>query len=480
MPATISVPIASCTAPDMSGWRHTATDAPQLIESLLRFRNELLQRHSVEDIIVLGMGGSALGARIFVNQYASLLQQVDVRIRIVDTTEPDTIREILRDFNVRAGLVIVASKSGSTIEPLCLKQIFFQHVKNVLGSVRAAAARFICISDEDTSLTHLARQQQWRGIIVSPENVGGRFSVMTAFGLAPLVLAGIYPADLLESARTMQERCLNGHDCPAQALADSLYQNYLDGRDKLVIGYTDQTTQSFARWLEQLIAESLGKEGTGLIPLPMSAYRASKLQTMGLTDVQSISIVPATPAVLGAELMRWMFAIEHLAQFFAVNPFNQPNVEASKQRTRDILNQICQLSSTSPRQITLQALLSDNRIMDSYHLPNLLASDSYIVLMSWAPETPQNRAALERLAANIEARYRRPATIAVGPHYLHASGQLYKGGPDTGVYILLAQNSKSDLAVPGAAYSLGQLHSADLAGEIDVMSALGRPLVRLS
>ncbi|MCL2680435.1 MAG: hypothetical protein FWF11_03030 [Coriobacteriia bacterium] len=465
----------STQSAQMTGWRSSATDAPYLVAHLQRFRAQILRDYPLRDIIVLGMGGSALGARVMIDQHAAQLQQLGVRIRIVDTTEPSTIIAILNDFDAQRGLVIAASKSGSTIEPLCLMQVFFQHLSQVLGSPTAAAQHFVSISDEDTALTRLARAQNWRGALVSPADVGGRFSVMTAFGLAPLVLAGVDISEVLPSAADMQKRCLSDERCPAWQLATSLYQNYAEGRDKLLISYSDQATESFARWLEQLIAESLGKEGKGLIPLPMTGVRADKLQYRGLSDLQSITCAPRTAAALGAELIRWMFAVEHLAHYLQVDPFDQPNVEAVKTATRRALD-----ITTAGYPGGLKEFSRDSRIACAHQLPDLVQQESYLVLMSWAPETPENLAALEQLAADLEECYQRPAVIAAGPHYLHASGQLYKGGPDSGIYLLLSQETEGDLPIPGAPYSLRQLYHAAFAGDLDVMLTRGRPLVRMN
>jgi len=466
-------------ADDMTGWRTTASDASRLVERLLQLRAEIEQEYPIRDIIVLGVGGSALGAQVLTDQYALDLQHRGVRVRVIDTTEPDTIIAALSTFNAAAGLVIVASKSGGTVEPRSLEQVFFQHLCQVLGSAKAAAGHFISVSDEGTALTNLAKEQRWRGVIISPRNVGGRYSVMTAFGLAPLVLAGVAPNDLLASAQEMQQRCLEDEDCPAWQLSQSLYQNYCEGRDKLIISHNDPATESFARWLEQLLAESLGKEGNGLIPLPMNAGRANKLQYQGLQDVQSMSLAPMASSTLGAELVRWMFATEHLAQYLDVNPFDQPNVEAVKRSTQRALSGNSRILASSG----FGVLLADSRIKQVQDLSELVTTvndgASYIVLMSWAPETTQNNAALEHLAASLEAHYQRPVVIAVGPHYLHASGQLYKGGPNSGIYILVTQDSSGDLVIPGAAHTLRQLYYAAFAADIDVMMAQERLLVKL-
>jgi len=489
----------------MTGWKQSAEHAPLLIKNLECLRAEILQEYPIKDILVLGMGGSALGTRALKDLYSQDLEDAGVRLRVVDTTEPRSIKAILQDFDVATGLVFVSSKSGGTIEPLCLGQIFFKHASDTLGSTEAAAAHFISISDEGTPLTKLAEEQKWRGIINTPKNVGGRFSVLSAFGLAPLVLAGIDTSELIKAAHDIQCKCdppapesddsPAGKDpnsdshaeepCPADHLADSLYQNMCDGRNKLIISH-DTGAESFARWLEQLIAESLGKDGKGLIPLPMSTRRANKLLSYGGTDIQGISFSKMTVADVGKNLQRWMFAIEKIAHHLQLDPYDQPNVEAVKLATSKALDRSSGEASTDSscsaatgNSLSLRNHLNDPRMKKSEQLPELIEPRSFVVLQSWAPMTAENSEKLENFAADFEQRHKRPVVIAEGPHYLHASGQLYKGGPEGGIYILLIQETAEDLSIPGENYSLKQLYCAAAIGDYEVMLSLGKPLIKL-
>ncbi|MCL2746458.1 MAG: hypothetical protein FWE48_05165 [Coriobacteriia bacterium] len=475
MPQVSQPPYGFAAQSPMTGWKHSATNAPLLINNLQRLQEEIAQEFPVRDIVVLGMGGSALGVRIFLDLYKQELKNLGVRVRVVDTTEPSSVRAILNDFDAAAGLVIVSSKSGGTIEPLCLSQIFFKYMSLTLGSDLAAAAHFISISDENTVLSKRADVQGWRGIINTPPNVGGRFSVLTAFGLAPLVLAGIDPKVVVESAQDMQFLCLDTETaCPATQLADSIFQNLRDGRDKFIIGY-DEQSESFARWLEQLVAESLGKQGKGLIPLPMPMERANRILALGHPDIQNIALAGLRPDVVGGDLLRWMFAIEKLATYLHLDPFDQPNVEAVKQSTRSSMNGCTEKSLND----YLEQLLNANRIASIDHMPNLVGPQSFIVLIAWTPEGDQARSSLEALAADFEVHYKRPVVVAEGPHYLHASGQLYKGGPNSGVFVTITQETTSDITIPETNYSLRQLYRATFNGDIEVMLSLGRKIVKL-
>ena len=468
------------SAPPLIGWKRSASDAPTLIKNLQRLRSEICQEYPIRDIIVLGMGGSALGVRVFADLYNHELLQLGVRLRVVDTTEPTAIQAVLRNFDVRQGLVIVSSKSGGTLEPLCLGQIFFQHLSLNLGSPGAAAAHFIAISDEGTPLSKLAQSQAWRGIINTPRNVGGRFSVLTAFGLAPLILAGVNPEEVIAAAQNMEFMCTESDLNPADRLASSIYQNLKDGRNKIIIGHDRQST-SFARWLEQLIAESLGKEGRGIVPLPMPMQRANKLLALGHSDIQNVVLANLSRRNVGEDLLRWMFAIEKLAEYLELDPFDQPNVEAVKRATHSAIqgNAAHSRSGDTFGQDRLHRVLADSRIAPLSQLPLLIGPDNFIVLMSWAPLSAQHTASLESLAAHLEERYHRPVVIAEGPHYLHASGQLYKGGPNLGVYLLLTKDIPIDMPIPRAHYSLRQLYRAALSGDLEVMLSLGKPIVRL-
>ena len=466
------------TAPALTGWKYSASDASALIGDLQRLRAEIEQEYPIRDIVVLGMGGSALGARVFADLYHFELSQLGVRLRIVDMTEPSTIQAILNDFNAAGGLVIVSSKSGSTLEPLCLGHIFFQHLSLSLGSTSAAAAHFISISDESTALSNLAAREAWRGIINTPKNVGGRFSALTAFGLAPLVLAGIDPIETIQAAQNMQLTCMQSESNPAQSLAHLIYQNLTMGRNKLIISH-DTQSESFARWLEQLIAESLGKEGKGIIPLPMPTHRANRLLALRHPDVQNIVLENLSKSRIGQDLVRWMFAIEKIAAHLQVDPFDQPNVEAVKQATRLAIQENGAGLQESFGQDRLHHLLADPRIKNRSQLPALIGSNNFIVILSWTPTSAERTAYLENLAANLEDRYLRPVVIAEGPHYLHASGQLYKGGPNLGIYLLLIEDPTVDMPIPKVHYSLRQLYRAELSGDLEVMLSLGKPIVRL-
>ena len=456
----------------MTGWKQSATSAPMVIDALVVLREEILKEHQIRDIVVVGMGGSALGARVFADFFIDDLDARGVTLRIVDTTEPSSIQAILDDFNEEQGLVIVSSKSGGTVEPICLGQIFFEHMANVFKSSQIAAQHFISISDADTPLSRLAESENWRGAIKTPQNVGGRFSVLTAFGLAPMILAGMNSSNIISAAQEMQLQCSNESSCPARRLAATLYQGMIEGRDKLIIGH-DAESESFARWLEQLIAESLGKDGKGLIPLPMPLKRANSLTG---DDLQSISLAQLTAQTVGEDLLRWMFAVEKLASYLELDPFDQPNVEAVKVATRSALTHI----ANNPNHSQLATTLDDVRFGSADDLPSLVGPNSFIVLISWAPVTIENLSALETLAGDLQDTYGRPVVIAEGPHYLHASGQLYKGGPDSGVYILLTQESEGDINIPEADYTLKQLYEASLVGDLEVMLSLKRPLIRLS
>ena len=475
----------------LTGWRHSASYAPALVENILRLRAEIAQEYAIRDIIVLGMGGSALGTRVFADAFSAELAHLGVRLRIIDTSEPSAVTAALNDFNIGAGLIIVSSKSGGTIEPLCLGQIFFDRLSEILGSKRAAAAHFIAISDADTPLSNLAKLQGWRGIINSPSNIGGRFSALTAFGLAPIVLAGINPMRMIEAAQEIQFQCTGGSACPAEQFALSIYQNMYSGHDKLIIGYVDQA-ESFARWLEQLIAESLGKQGKGLIPLPMPLHRANKMLAYGKPDVQNIALTQMSQEDFARNMVLWMFAIEKLAGYLQVNPFDQPNVEMVKQATRTALaansdlarlRQERDLDSEEDDEVFegdyLEQMFNDSRVMDASKMPDLVGANSYIALLTWAPVTEQNKLMLENLAGNFQQFYQRPVVIAEGPGYLHASGQLYKGGPNSGVFAILSQNLTDDLTISGTDYSLKQLYRASLAGDIESLLTQGRRVVKL-
>jgi transaldolase/glucose-6-phosphate isomerase len=492
----------------MTGWQTSAATAPTLVKRISLLREELVSEFILRDIVVLGIGGSALGIRMLADLYAQQLWEQGVRLRVLDTTEPRTVTNTLLDFDVAHGLVIVASKSGSSFEPISLGQLFFTHLTRFFGSTEQAAAHFLSLSDADTPLTNLAMNSRWRGIIVTPDNVGGRFSVLTAFGLAPLILAGIDVGELLASAHAMQTQCLSPgpntyasqHQSPAVNLADLLYGQLCKGRNKLLLT-CERTSYVVALWLEQLLAESLGKNGIGLIPVVTCAERTGALVASGAGDVMEITIPAPTPTLLGSEIVRWMFTVYQLGIRLGINPFDQPDVEVSKQATRRILessmahpghpsNKLLPLdfvsaakTQTAPSPVRLaysgeEAMAPANLSPELYAaLAQLLQPDSYLTLLAWTPCTPENNARLEMLAFALEQWCHRPVCIGFGPRYLHSTGQLHKGGPANGVFLFIVKLDSTDLAIPGAPYTLQQLYQAQQAGDLETLIAQGKRIL---
>ena len=458
----------------VSGWKRSASNAPAVVEQLKLIRKEIRKDFPIRDIVVLGMGGSVSAARVLASHFENELREKQVRLRIADTTEPSSVEAILRDFNSKNGIVIVSSRSGSNIEALCLGQLFTAQLKAVLGDDLVAAKHFISISEENTPLSMLAETQNWRGSITVPRDVSGRFQALTAFGLAPVVFAGINIEEILQAAEQMEFICFDGTLCPAYCIAESIHQNFLDGKDKLIISY-DEEARYFARWLEQLIAESLGKDGKGVIPLPVPRQRAEKLMQQDCPDLQSISLVDLDSKDIGGDFVRWMYAIEKLAEMLEIDPFDQPITEALKQSIRFSLRR----SSGTHGFTSLSQQLTDHRVWNAQFLPSIVGPSNYVVLKSWAPPSPENTRSLENLASSFQDYFKRPVVIAEGPGYMHSSSQMYKGGPNSGVFVMVAQESEADFAIPGAQYSLRQLYRAAFCNDLSEMLAYNRIVVKL-
>ncbi|MDR1412733.1 MAG: hypothetical protein LBJ07_02280 [Actinomycetes bacterium] len=463
---------------------NNARKAPSVVAELQALRQRVHAAFTPRDIVVLGMGGSTLAARVLSEVYTSELRHLGVRLRIIDTSEPHTVSAALDATDAADTLVLVSSKSGATVETKALCCLWFAKLRENLGSAETAATHFIALSDADSPLQQLAHREGWQAVITTPADTGGRFSALTAFGLAPLVLAGIDPGDLLKSALSMEDDCLAGLKVggdPASSLAAVIYERYRAGRDKLLL-VPPAEVPTFGLWLEQLLAESLGKDGHGIIPLPCDPLRAHNLLVAG-RDCQEF-VLPSTlsAAGMGAELVRWIFATQRLGQLMGVNPLTQPDVAAAKVNTEELL-------ARGAGEVTGSELLGSGKNLSTHELAELRGGNrprldlpprtTHLVLLVWLPETREVIAGVDALTSQLERELGVPVCVGYGPRYLHSTGQLHKGGPDTGAYLFLSETETDDfdLPLPERPYTLRQLYAAQMAGDQEVLRERDRALL---
>jgi len=466
---------------------------------------------------VLGMGGSSLAPELFSRVFgwaggvgASGAASADgLELRILDSTHPDVVRGFRSWASEQRTLFIVSSKSGTTTEPNAYQAAMAEI---------APALDFIAITDPGTPLAELARAQEFRAIVEAPPDVGGRYSALTVFGLVPAALNGVDLRALLAAARRMAEACRASDAAanPGLALGAAIAEAALAGRDKLTI-LTSPRLAAFGDWAEQLIAESTGKAGRGVVPVvgepvgepddygddrsfvfvtleadPHDELRrlASELEARG-HPVRHIGL--ADPIDLGAEFVRWEVATAAAGIVLGIDPFDQPNVQESKDATSELLEayrargalpQPMPIVSEPGLAVTADpGALGDAPVSVDGAVTRLLASTrggrDYFAILAYLPPDPAIERRLQRMRERIRGVTAAATTLGFGPRFLHSTGQLHKGGPDTGVFLQLTADPAKDLPIPGWDESFGTLVAAQALGDLASLQRRGRRAARL-
>ncbi|HLF04958.1 MAG TPA: glucose-6-phosphate isomerase, partial [Dehalococcoidia bacterium] len=389
-------------------------------------------------------------------------------------------------------LFLVSSKSGGTVETISLYQHFRGVVAQAVGEERAGR-HFVAITDPGTSLATLGHQMGFRRVFLSPADIGGRYSVLSLFGLAPAALMGIDLPALLGRAEEMQSRCAPevpaGHN-PGAWLGAALGAMATHGRDKLTLACSPATA-SFGLWVEQLIAESLGKEGKGIVPVvdepmaPPEGYGAdrffayarlegddnaeldSRLERLAAAGQPVVCLEWRDRLELAGEFYRWEFATAVAGAMLGLNPFDQPDVQGAKDTSERVLRQF-HSSRIRPAPLGNGSL---RQMLDA------APPGSYLGILAYLAPTPGVDYALTALRRRVRERWGLPVTLGYGPRYLHSTGQLHKGGPPSGQFLLLTQDHPQDIPIPGQEFSFGQLADAQALGDLTTLQGLGRPAV---
>ena len=428
--------------------------------------------------VLLGMGGSSLAPDVLRRVFG--VRQDALHLQVLDSTHPATIAALEQSIDLDHTLFVVASKSGGTIETRSHLSYFYEKV----GHRERPGDQFVAITDPGTALEGLAREHAFRAVFLNPGDIGGRYSALSLFGLVPAALLGADLAGLLDSAEEMAhacEACVPDAQNPGAWLGAVMGQAARSGRDKLTI-VTDVALDGFGDWCEQLVAESTGKEGRGIIPVtgedlgPPSAYGADRLFVAfgdheHLADLEAaghpvVRLPAGDPGRLGAEFFRFEFATAVAGHILEINPFDQPNVAEAKDATGAIL---------------LGGLEEEPGFDD---LAPLLASvnpGDYVAILAYLDRTMANEAVLQRVRLAIRDRYRVATTVGFGPRYLHSTGQLHKGWPGTGVFIQVVDaEAPPDIAIPGAHFSFGTLLHAQALGDLHSLDVHGRRVARVT
>jgi transaldolase / glucose-6-phosphate isomerase len=471
--------------------------------------------------VLLGMGGSSLCVEVFAKTYGR--EPGRPQMHVLDSTDPAQIRTIEKNIDINKTIFIVASKSGSTLEPNIFKQFFYDAVTKAVGAAEAGK-RFIATTDPGSHMQKVAETDGFRNIFYGVPSIGGRYSALSNFGMVPAAIQGVGIQKFLERAEQMVMGCgasVAADKNPGAILGAILGTGQKMGRDKVTL-FTSAGISDLGAWLEQLIAESSGKEGKGLIPVDREAIGASGVygndrvfvyvRLDGSSDAKLDADVDALekagqPVVriavadkydLGQEFFRWEIAIATACSVIGVNAFNQPDVEASKIETRKLTDQYekdgslppetpffegggVKLFSDPKNTEALKAAVGSDVSLVGYlkaHLGRIKAGD-YLGLLAYIERDDEHQAQLQISRHAIRDKKKIATCLGFGPRFLHSTGQAYKGGPNSGVFLQITCDDAADLPVPGQKYTFGIVKAAQARGDFQVLADRNRRALRV-
>ncbi len=387
--------------------------------------------------VLLGMGGSSLAPEVMGRAVGA------DRFHVLDSTHPAAVRTLERRIDPDDTLFVVSSKSGTTLETRCHLDYFWRKGRP-----------FAAVTDPGSELEELAREREFAAVIWGEPTIGGRYSALSPFGLVPAGLLGLDLHELMEQAVAMQEACRRP-DGPGVELGLALGRGWEEGRDKVVVSQAN----GFGLWLEQLIAESTGKEGKGLVPAPGELPEGP--------DRQWHDVTVGAPAGLGGEFFRWEFATAVAGAILGINPFDQPNVQEAKDRTIDVLfghDRGLTPDTSAAGMAAVEALLAG------------ASPPEYVAVQAFVDPAREGELAplVERARATGCA-----VTVGLGPRYLHSTGQLHKGGPPSGLFVQVVDDPGDELPIPGREFGFRRLIHAQAQGDFDALQERGRPIIRV-
>jgi transaldolase / glucose-6-phosphate isomerase len=457
---------------DRLGWLTVSDLMHDRIGDLEAFAEQAADE--LETAVLLGMGGSSLAAEVFVRTFGSADGALE--LIVLDTTHPATIERVAGELELDRTLFIVASKSGGTTETLSHLALFWDRTPH--------GAQFVAITDPGTSLETLARERGFRSVFVNPDDIGGRYSALSYFGLVPAALIGAPLHEVLDRAHEMQtasERMLPAAQSPGATLGAMMGESAGAGRDKLTFALPEEIA-SFGSWVEQLVAESTGKENVGIVPVvgePLGtpdAYGRDRVfvaigEHEGLDELEHaghpVARLPYDGREqIGGEFFRWEMATAIAGHVLRINPFDQPNVQEAKDATKAIL---------------ASGSIEDPGFDDLGVLLKQVSEGDYVAILAYLDRTSETEDAIERVRLAIRDRYGVATTTGFGPRYLHSTGQLHKGGPNDGVFIQVVDVGRSaDVPIPGRPYTFGTLIDAQALGDLRSLRGRGRRVARVT
>src|SRR3984893_1579135 len=486
----------------------------------LRLVVEDAKKEGFTDILLLGMGGSSLCPEVLKMTFGKIAGFPD--LHVLDSTDPAQVKAFEGKVNLEKTLFVVSSKSGTTLEPKIFKQYFFERVKRVV-SAEKAGSHFIAITDPGSKLQHVAEADRFRHIFHGVPSIGGRYSALSNFGIVPAALMGLDATKFLDRTQEMVEACASCvpvEENPGVVLGIILGTAARHGRDKVTI-VASPGISDLGAWLEQLLAESTGKQGKGIIPVDHEKLTApevygsdrifayvrldsapdvaqdAKLAALEQAGHPVVRISVADIHDIGQEFFRWEIATAVAGSIIGINAFNQPDVEASKIATRNLTTEYENRGSLPPEKPVLEdggiELFTDSKNADALtkaassdkslvgylraHLKRVGTGD-YFALLAYVQMNAEHEAILQEMRHALRDKKRVATCLEFGPRFLHSTGQAYKGGPNSGVFLQVTCDDAADLPVPGQKYTFGVVKAAQARGDFQVLAERGRRAVR--
>jgi transaldolase / glucose-6-phosphate isomerase len=501
------------------GWLTIVAEQKKTADRFVKFAEEV-QDAGFTSALLLGMGGSSLCPEVMRKSFGKIDGFPD--LHVLDSTDPAQVKSFENKIDLGNTLFFVSSKSGTTLEPNIFKQYFFERAGQMVGEA-GVGSRFVAISDPGSKLRQEAERDQFRKIFLGVPGIGGRYSALSDFGLAPAAAMGIDVGRLLDRAGEMAGACgpdMRPHDNPGVMLGAVLGVAHNQGCNKITIA-TSAGISDLGAWLEQLLAESTGKNGKGLIPCDREsigspetygndrlfiyvklqsdpdAAQEKAIQALERAGQPVVRIVMNDIYGLGQEFFRWEIATAVAGSIIGINPFDQPDVEASKTATRKLTDEYertgslpnetpmfegegVKLFADEKNSTALNRAVRDRSLTEYLraHL-NRLAQNDYFALLAYVEMNETHEHHLQSVRHEVRAARREATCLGFGPRFLHSTGQAYKGGPNTGVFLQMTCDDANDLPVPGQKYTFGLVKAAQARGDFQVLAERGRRALRV-
>ena len=482
---------------DRLGWLSLPETTPEMLDEYVSFADDV-KKEGISRVVLLGMGGSSLAPEVFQKTFGN--EEGFPELTVLDSTHPEAVLELDKALDPNQTLFVVSSKSGTTLETLSLFRYFWNRMSNVTQN---PGCRFVAITDPGSPLDRLGNERNFRAIFQAPSEVGGRYSALSVFGIVPAALIGMDIHKLLDRAWIASENSafsVSEENAAGLILGAALGELAAE-RDKLTI-FSTNSLNSFPDWLEQLIAESTGKMGKGIVPivseplLSVDSYRKDRffigfaLEEESRQDLDkrfeeleyaghpTILFNLSDKFDLGQEIFLWEIAIASAGSVLGIHPFNQPDVHLAKDLAREAMQK---QEKKDQNQVEIVSVKKPEILAELIEMWIQQAKEGdYLAIQAYLAPHPDISAALQRIRFELLSRTGKATTLGYGPRFLHSTGQLHKGGPNRGLFLQIVDESGVDLAVPETDFTFGELIRAQALGDYHALKQRGRRIIRVN